>query len=104
MHDPRNEERAEHASRPTEKSRGRLRSADDEGSLEHLVPTHSPKIAQAGCHPWFIEERRPLFSDLTKDRHRDESDQIVRGLERCAEPEWADECHGDYFSVTPERR
>ena len=69
MHDPRNEERAEHPSRPTEKSHGRLRSADDEGPLEHLVPTQSPEIAQTGRLPRFLEERRPLFSDLTKDRH-----------------------------------
>lgn len=104
MHDSRNEERAEHASRPSENKRGRLRSADDEGSLEHLVPTQSPEIAQTGCLPRFLEERRPLFGYLTKDRHAYESYQVVCGLKGRAEPEWADERHGDHFPVPAEGR
>ena len=104
MHDPRNEERAEHGSRPSEQERARFRSADDEGSLEHLVPTHSPEIAQTGCHPRFLEETWPLFRNLTKGRHAYKSYQVVRGLKGRAEPEWADERHRDYFPVAEEGR
>lgn len=102
MHDPRNEERADDASRPSEKLRGRLCSADDEGPLEHLVPAQSPEIGQAGRHPRRLEERRPLLGDLAEDGHAEKADQVVGGLEGSAEPERADECHGNHLSVAPE--
>ena len=104
MHDPGNEERAEHAARAPEQPRGRLGAADDERALEHLVPPRAPKVRQAGREPGRLEERRPLLGGLAEDGHRDESDDVVGRLEGRAEPERADERHGDHFSVAPEGR